>query len=131
MKKSICTFFLIAFLAHTNVLASPVTLKCKTDTGEATVDLVLNIENRTMHWGVSEYEIVHFDDNFVTSLELDTSKGGGEIFVISRITGKYTRGAVYRPAEIASDSTRGDIKYKTADYMVAHTFAGECKSQLF
>lgn len=74
-------------------LSAPTVLKCITDTGQKAVDLIVDIERNVFSWGSQQYRITHIDDVFITG-QMVTNEIGGEVWVLNRATGQYTRAAV-------------------------------------
>ncbi len=110
-------------LVNHNLYASPLTLKCSTDTGEETVDLIIDVANHTMKWGIIEYNIVGTTDTYITAYQNSTKNVGGEVWVINRITGLYKRASVDIYFYKGQKPEEGTLK--------ALTFEGHCGKQQF
>lgn len=87
-----CAVLLLA--ASAMCMAAPVTLKCKTDTGTPTPNLVVDLNNHIMSWGGSNYAIRGVTDKYITGIEEGSDHIGAEIFVLDRTTGEYQRAYV-------------------------------------
>ena len=70
--------------------AGSTVLKCVTQEGLDTVDLMVDIENNKMKWADTNYNIVHVSSEYITAYE-ETNAVGGEVWVMHRATGDYWR----------------------------------------
>lgn len=110
------TFLFLAQATAGTCAAAPLTLKCKTAIGIA--DLVVDIDNRTMRWGILKYEIRHVTDRYITAIHEHSDNVGAEVWVLDRTTGEYQRadvgftmhaavGGGYTPLALTADTNRG------------------------
>jgi len=103
-------------------VSPPTTLKCTTHDGIETVDLVVDLDNRKMNWGISEYLITKVSDNYITGSQVMGSyRDGGEIWVIDRSSGEYWRASV---GKICTDENCTSAK------MDANFYQGICRKKI-
>jgi len=101
----------------------PITLKCHADNGTPTVDLLIDLENREMKWGITRYGILKIAKGYITALEIQPHKTvGTEVFVVERSSGKYWRASVGMTCR-----GKGCTDYK----MSANTYMGICQKIMF
>ena len=121
MKHMILVVVLV--LAAGPSWSASVTLQCKTSDGRNAADLLIDLDNKMMRWGTTDYDIVHTDDKYITAYERNSGQVGGEVWVIERQTGEYMRGGV---AELFGEKEKPkDKKLQTM------TYSGRCLKKLF
>ena len=99
------------------------TLQCKTLDEIETVDLVVDLDNRKMNWGTTEYLITKISDNYITgSQDMGSHRDGGEIWVMDDSSGEYWRASVEK---ICTD------KNCTSEKNDANFYKGICQKKLF
>lgn len=105
------------------VHATPTRLGCVTSDGQRVArSLYVDLEKKVIEWGLSVYDIVHANENYISAYERSTNTGG-EVFVIDRNTGEYQRGAVGIYYSFPSQESKGTFQ--------AITMSGYCtKKQL-
>ncbi len=103
--------------------SSSVTLKCKTSDGRDAVDLSIDLDNKTMRWGTTYYDIIHVDDKHITAYERPTTSVGGEVWVIERQTGEYLRALV---AKLFIEHEKPEDAR-----LQAQTYSGRCLKKMF
>jgi len=107
---------------------TPITLKCQTDDGIPAVDLLIDLENKEMKWGTSQYasryKIIKISDKYITALETQSvfKEAGGEVWVMDRASGEYWRASVGMTCR-----GKGCTDYK----MSADTYMGICRKPMF
>lgn len=111
---------LLLLVVGTSAQAEPITLKCKTDTGEKAADLVVDFASNQLRWGPSTYTIFHKNDQYISAYEVPGNRVGGEVWVLDRVTGEYTRAAVL----IFTDSEGRGAKLRPG------TFKGHCNTPM-
>jgi hypothetical protein len=110
--------------------AAPVTFKCTASDGTPVVDLVVDVEKRSMAWGdFAKYRIHSIDDRYIsaykTTDENNNAIVGGEVWVLSRITGEYMRATIFvgwPSLEAARRAHENNERGKP----IAQTFTGRC-----
>jgi hypothetical protein len=122
----IILFVLLTLMMTVPVYAneSRITLNCKADTGEPTVDLTLNLDAKEMKWGTaSTYLINNISDEYITaSLVVPEGHVGGEIWVMSRSSGKYWRANVGMSCKTSKC---------TSEFMNIAGYQGTCLKKVF
>ena len=79
-------------MSFCSVKAEPIRLHCISSDGNRTVDLIIDMEKKMMQWGsASQYSIVDISKKFVTAYQKPNGVPGGEVWVMNRQTGEYTR----------------------------------------
>lgn len=103
--------------------AAPVVLQCSTSAGQKVADLTIDIDRKTMKWGIVKYDIVQTNDTYITGYQKDADVGG-EVWVINRVSGFYKRATV---------SLYYDSNYSPGDEgtFKAQTYEGNCSRQQF
>ena len=117
-----------AIVVSFNVYAEPVTLKCVTTEGREAADLMIDIDNEVMKWGINTYDIIHIDDKYISAYLRPYEDVGGEIWVIDRRTGEYKRGSVaVLFSKIEDPDNLGNIQGR----LRGNIYTGKCVKQLF
>ena len=102
--------------------ATPLALKCVDESGVPVVDLQVDLAARQLRWGLNRYRITQQDERYISAVELvESGRVGGEIWVLDRITGQYTRAVVAILSSRFSSGRPIDPKLK------AVTYSGVCK----
>lgn len=115
------SLILLLLVVGTSAQAEPITLKCKTDTGEKAADLVVDLASNQLRWGPGmPYTIFHKNDQYISAYEVPDNRVGGEVLVFDRVTGEYTRAAV----RIFTDSKGRGAKLRPG------TFKGHCNAPM-
>ena len=100
------------------------TFKCIHAEGDPAADLVVDIENEILLWGLA-YRIHSITDQYISAHRVTRSEVGGDIFVFDRISGNYLFAAVgiyFHGVE--------DIKQGKPGYFTTNTFSGKCTRPL-
>jgi hypothetical protein len=121
----ILVFFLaLQFVGAGAAYGAPLTLKCTTSEGTPSVDLVVDVENNTLMWGLSRYRIHSVDERYISAYLDSNDRVGGETWVLNRVTGEYLRAdvSITWPTPAAVKSEPGKL---TAD-----TYSGRCTRPL-
>ncbi len=121
--RALAVALLIQILAIQSLHASPVTLKCTISSGDKAGDLIVDVEKKTMTWGILKYEIFHVNDTYISAYQ-KSNDVGGEVWVINRTTGLYKRGAV--GIYCSTDCSPGDKQV-----FLSQTYEGRCVKQQF
>ena len=103
-------------------VAEPVTFKCKTDSGSAAADLVIDLDKRTLTWGGSRYEIRNVTSQYITAIEWPDDKVGAEVWVFDRNSGEYQRAIV----AIMRTATPGAPNGLGPPALTRDTYRGTC-----
>jgi hypothetical protein len=121
MKPSISVLVLLLAAVGT-CGASPVTLKCFTESGTPAADITVDIDTKAMIWGSSHFEIRGVTERYITAIQppSDTwEKVGGEVWVFDRETGDYLRAWV-------GFTQRGVNGVMTPSTLTTGTYHGRC-----
>ena len=110
-------------------VAAPVTFKCTTAEGTSAADLVIDIEKRTMAWGITKYTIHAVDDRYISAYENSKGAVGGEVWVLNRISGEYLRASVFIGWD-SLEAARKAAETKEAGKISAQTSSGKCARPL-
>lgn len=122
MPNRLTLLFLVPALVWAqSVSAEPVSLKCRTQEGLDTVDLIVDMERRTMSWGVANYGITAATEEYITAFR-KRDEVGGEVFVLHRATGDYWRASV---GAFCQDARCESTKMGTGTYL------GRCALSMF
>jgi hypothetical protein len=89
--KGILPVGIALILASSGATAAPPPLKCTTSKGEAAADLVVDLNKRVLMWGGIVLTIQAVTDQYITAYELPQDQIGGEIWVLNRTSGDYSR----------------------------------------
>lgn len=112
-----------ALLLANTATAAPVTLKCTDQSGEPVADLLVDVTAKEMSWSISRYRITQLGARYISAVEITPpDRVGGEIWVLDRVTGRYTRAAVAILATQFQDGRPVDPKLRAANY------SGVCKA---
>jgi hypothetical protein len=117
-------FVLIVLLLLANAAtAAPVTLKCTDQSGQPAANLEVDVVATEMRWGVSQYRITQMDARYISGVQVTSpDEVGGEIWVLDRVSGQYTRAAVGILATQFKDGRPVDPMLQAA------TYSGVCKA---
>jgi hypothetical protein len=117
---------LVALLASTSAVANPYVLKCTAENGSPVADLIVDIDQMVMSFGLAKnYIITKITDRYITALEnqhVMTTEVGSEVWVLDRITGEYKRGGV---AMLCDGECKAGYK------LTAYTYFGKCGRPMF
>jgi hypothetical protein len=116
--------FVLAALFACTANAAPITLKCTDSSGQPAADLFVDSAAGVMRWGVIPYRITHQNDRYISAVQSTTNNVGGEIWVLDRVTGQYTRASVAMLATRFAGATPLD------PHLEASTYSGTCKVPL-
>ena len=124
LQKIIFSVMVVTLSIASSLFAEPITLKCVTSEGDAAADLVIDIEKKELIWGYySKYDIIHYNENYISAYEKPGGTVGGEIMVIDRRSGDYKRAAV------GMFLHKGESPDKAR--LTERTWSGRCVKQLF
>lgn len=114
---------IVALLLPSAATAGAVTLKCTDQSGQPVADLQVDVGAGEMRWSIISYRITQQDERYISATEItEADRVGGEVWVLDRVTGQYTRAAV---AILASQFAEGrpiDPKLQASIY------SGTCKA---
>ena len=121
----------MVLLASAGANAAPVTFKCFDSSGVPTVDLVVDVEKRTMNWGpAARYRIRAVDDAYITAYEDNPSSSvGGEVWVLNRNSGEYLRASVF-VGFTEAQVERWKKDRSVTGTLTASTYRGKCNRPL-
>jgi hypothetical protein len=126
-------------LSTTPVIANPYVVKCTTVEGyPLTGALTVDLDQKTVSWGVELYIITDITDEYITAMHNDhellggtrsANTVGGEVFVLNRLTGVYKRAWVglfckYCPTPPNEKEDRSTV-------LRADTHTGKCMRPMF
>ena len=126
MKSSIfCSVVLLFGLLPPVVHAESFTLKCIYVEGDTAPTLTIDLEKKEITTGsrFSTYDITDVNENYISAY-LRPNGVGGEVIVIDRRNGNFTRGLVI-------NSFDADIEKPSSAKINSITFYGRCTKQLF
>jgi hypothetical protein len=95
LRQAIAVALIALMLLPVTSHANEVALKCVTSDGIKTPDLVINLAENWMSWGLLRFSILNHTDEYITAFS-NTLRGkvGGELWLLHRATGEYWRSAV-------------------------------------
>src|ERR1700730_13161654 len=89
-------FLLFQGLAVATCTAAPTTFKCANEEGRPIADLVVDLDMRTMRWAGFSCRIHSVTEEYVSAYQESTEVVvGGGLWVLNRMTGRFTRMDVY------------------------------------
>ncbi|MGO1001905.1 hypothetical protein [Lysobacter sp. CA196] len=116
---------IVAFLLPDAAIAATATLKFTDQSGQPVADLQVNVVAAEMRWSINSYRITQQDERYISATEITKAdRVGGEVWVLDRVTGQYTRAAV---AILATEFANGrpiDPRLQAAIY------SGTCKAPI-
>ena len=115
---------LVVFSAPGSASASAYVLKCTSSDGEPAADLIVDLDNMVMRWGL-RYNITKAGDRYITAIrdeKFATSEAGGDIVVLDRVTGAYKHASIGMSCN--NDSCR------TGTHLDAGIYSGICKKTI-
>jgi hypothetical protein len=117
---------LLQLLAVQMLYAQPVTLSC-IQTDGTNYKLVVDVAKRTMKLNLSEYDIHHVDDEYISAYQKVPSRfvvDGGEVWMMNRATGQFKRA-------IVGTFCRGALSPDCVQQLDAIVTEGRCSKQQF
>jgi hypothetical protein len=113
---------LIGLLVVGPAHSAPLILKCTDSSGQPVADLQVDLAGREMRWSILRYRITQLSDRYISALQLTApSDVGGEVWVLDRVTGRYTR------ASVAVLATGFSGNQPVNPRLEASTYTGTCK----
>ena len=120
MKRSLTIGIALAVIAG-QASAAPPPLKCTSSTGQQTADVVVDLHKRVLLFGPDIYRIQAVTEKYITAYQLPQDQVGGEIWVLDRKTGDYTRVSL----SMGWDSMDA-VKKKEPANLAASKYTGKC-----
>lgn len=113
---------LFSFLCVSEAFAGAISLKCIDSSGQAAADLHVDLAEGELRWSIVRYRITQQSDRYISATQVTSpDEVGGEIWVLDRITGEYTRASVSILATEFSEGRPVDPR------LAAVTYSGVCK----
>ncbi|MBK7115276.1 MAG: hypothetical protein IPM70_18315 [Proteobacteria bacterium] len=123
--KTLLGFALVSITIAQAAEASPITYKCEASNGEVVADFIVDIDKRQIRWGsYTRYNIQSASDRFISAYEDNGRAIGGEVLVLDRLTGDYTRVALHMT------STEEEMKRGEPGQLTARKMTGRCEKQM-
>jgi hypothetical protein len=129
---------ILILLSTTPIIANPYVLKCTTVEGYPRTELTVDLDQKTVSWGMELYTITDITEEYITAIHNEheflgsirsVNPVGGEVFVLNRLAGVYKRAWVglfckYCPTPPNEKTDRSTV-------LRADTATGKCIRPLF